>query len=98
MKKLICDSIRERKIIEFHYEGGIRVVEPHCCGLHRDTGKEVLIGYQTGGHTRSGGVPDWRVYEVSNISGLKVTDISFLGPRSGYDPEDPRISEVFCKL
>jgi hypothetical protein len=98
MKKRLCDSIRDRRIIEFHYEGGIRVVEPHCYGLQRETGEEVLLGYQTGGHTRTGGVPDWRLYEVSRISGLKITDISFLGPRSGYNPEDPRFSEAFCKL
>lgn len=98
MEKRICDSIRDRKIIEFSYEGGIRVVEPHCYGLQRETGREVLLGYQTGGYTRSGGVPDWRVYDISKVSDLRITDISFLGPRSGYNPEDPQFSEAFCKL
>lgn len=98
MNRRICGAIEERKIIEFRYKGGIRVVEPHCYGIHEGSGKEVLSGYQTGGYTESGGTPDWRTYDISGVSDLKVTDISFLGPRSGYNPEDPRMSEIFCKL
>ncbi|MFN3967252.1 MAG: hypothetical protein ACK4JE_06115 [Endomicrobiia bacterium] len=84
MNNLICEAIKYRRVIKFTYEGHERIVEPHTYGIHKDTGNEVLSAYQIGGYSSSGKVPYWRLYIVSKISNLQITDENFLEPRPGY--------------
>lgn len=37
MNALLCRAIRERRIVRFYYDGGIRDVEPHCHGCSKTT-------------------------------------------------------------
>jgi hypothetical protein len=30
MNTSVCNAIKARKLIEFYYEGGTRIVEPYC--------------------------------------------------------------------
>ena len=48
MNTAICAAIKNRAVVEFYYNGGLRTVEPHCHGIST-AGNEVLRGYQTGG-------------------------------------------------
>lgn len=98
MNNQICDSIKGKNIIEFLYEGGNRVVEPHCYGIHKQTENEVLCGYQISGYSQSGNIPDWRLYDVSKITGLKITEKIFSKPRQYYNPNDKRMSKIFCNI
>jgi len=40
MRTDICSAINAKKVIQFYYNGGTRLVEPFCYGVHRDTGNE----------------------------------------------------------
>jgi hypothetical protein len=66
----IFRAIRGRNLIEFNYEGHHRVVEPHVYGRH--DGTEQLLGFQIWGSSTSGGLPDWRRFNLAGISGLIV--------------------------
>ncbi len=44
MNSLICNAIANKNIIEFYYKGGIRLVEPHCYGIQKNSGNDVLCG------------------------------------------------------
>ena len=75
----IIEAIKTKKIIEFHYDGLFRYAEPHVYG--RINGKLFLLTFQLKGQTKTGGLPEWRLFEMQLISDIKITDISFPGKR-----------------
>jgi len=94
----ICEAIENKKVIEFVYKDNKRIVEPHCFGIHKDTNNEVLRAYQVGGYTSSGQNLPWRLYIVSKMSGIVVTDRQFRNPRPDYKRNDLDMSKIFCQL
>ena len=71
MNATLCDAIRDRKIVKFHYDydRGMRTVEPFCYGVST-SGNDVLRGYQTGAElTRP--VPWLRVF----VEGVVIVNI-----------------------
>ena len=97
MNQVICDTIRDRCVLEFTYQGRPRVVEPHAYGISRAS-NEVIRCYQTGGTSSSDTVPCWRLMEVSQIESLTVTEEHFVGERPGYAKGDKGMSTIFCEL
>jgi hypothetical protein len=75
----------------------MRTVEPHTYGIHKDTGNEVLSGYQTAGFSQSGDLPGWRLYRLSDIHNFTVTGSTYEQPRPGYNPHDSRMSHIFAR-
>jgi predicted DNA-binding transcriptional regulator YafY len=73
-------AIRERRVVEFDYERRHRVVEPHTLGIL--DGAEQLLGYQLGGESSSGPLPDWRRFRVRAIENLQLLAQRF-GSRPG---------------
>lgn len=98
MNKDICEAIGNKSIIEFFYKGYKRVVEPHCYGIHKSTNNEALYAYQVGGYSSSGKKPPWRLYIISEMSEIVVTDKLFENPRLGYKINDSRMSMIFCQI
>ena len=97
----ICTAIRSMKVIEFRYadkQGNIhhRVVEPYAHGVTR-RGKDALRGYQIGGTSESV-VPDWKLFIVEQMSGLRVTDRTFAGTAPGYAHGDRDLNPIFCRV
>jgi hypothetical protein len=76
---LIGVAIANKKIIEFDYHGHHRIAEPHVYGIHE--GKEQVLVYQIGGTSSTGGIPEWRRMDVSEITNLEVSEKVFAGPR-----------------
>ena len=97
MNQIICDAIHNRCVLRFTYNGHPRVVEPHAYGLSRAL-NEVIRCSQTGGTSRSGKVPDWKLMVVGQIESLTVTEEHFVGARSGYAKGDRGMSTIFCEL
>lgn len=98
MMRKICSAIDSRKVISFYYRGGIRFVEPFCCGIHKIFGNEVLRGYQIKGFSEFGNPFGWKLYLVNEISKLVITDDNFKGDRKNYVPNDPMIEKIVCKI
>lgn len=72
-------AIQQRRLVEFRYQGLLRVAEPHLLGMIKT--KKMLLIFQIGGLSRSGTLPDWRTVEVSKMSELTVLEDLFPGPR-----------------
>lgn len=68
-------AIRERRLIKFVYGEYPRVAEPHTLGVIK--GVLQLLSYQVAGQSRSGKLPEWRLFFVSKISDFEITDIPF---------------------
>ena len=73
-------AIRERRVVEFDYQRRHRVVEPHTLGVLNEV--EELLGYQIGGESGSGPLPDWRRFRVRAIENLELLARRF-GSRPG---------------
>lgn len=89
----ICDAIRDRRVINFYYKGRTRTVEPHLVGYDRD-GDLTLSAWQLSGGSGQG----WRDFHVSKLSGLSITQQTFVGARSGYNPRDSTLQRIVCRL
>lgn len=95
MNQTICSAIRSRQVIRFYYNGGFRIAEPFCYGISK-AGHELLRAYQTGGYSESGEPVGWKLFRVSQISSLTLTDQRFAGARPDYNPRDPAMETIFC--
>lgn len=98
MNDEICKAIKNRKVVKFFYKGQKRIVEPHCYGIHKDTGNEALRAYQIGGYSSSGKIYEWKLYIISEMSGIVVSDERFEDSRPGYRMEDSMMATIFCQI
>lgn len=83
-------------MIKFNYDGGTRVVEPHCYGIST-AGNEVLRGYQISGYSSSGKM-GWKLFDLSKASSINVLNDSFSGPRPGYKTGDKNMQKIIIEL
>jgi hypothetical protein len=79
VEQLILQAIATKKLIKFTYAGYSRVVEPHVLGVN--AGITQVLGYQVGGSSSSGNIPEWRRFDLSKIIDLQLTASSFSGRR-----------------
>ncbi len=79
MQQEIQRAIAEINLVEFSYHGFRRLVEPHILGIHG--GVKQLLGYQVGGQSSSGGLPQWRRFDLHEMSGFSVLNEKFAGSR-----------------
>ncbi|ABE35690.1 hypothetical protein Bxe_B0256 [Paraburkholderia xenovorans LB400] len=80
MEKLILEAIANKQLIEFYYRNLQRIAEPHVYGV--TNGAWQILGYQTGGQSSNGGLPDWRRFDLNQISRLTILAQTFPGRRS----------------
>ncbi len=93
----LARAIQDRRVLNFHYDGRPRVVEPHAYGRTSD-GVPVLHGFQIGGESASGGLPGWRTFRAADITGLTIGEDTFPGPRAGHVEGRPRLDPVWAEL
>jgi predicted DNA-binding transcriptional regulator YafY len=63
-------ALRQRRPVRLSYHGRQRLICPHALGWKN--GRPMLLGYQTGGHTSTGALPDdprqrWRNFFVDEV-------------------------------
>ena len=97
LKALICEAIKNKRLLQFQYDNLTRVVEPHLLG-RKTSGNDTLSAYLVRGYTESDKKPYWRTYLLSEIKNLVVLDEVFAGPRKGYNPYDKTMEHIYCRL
>ena len=97
MNVVICDAIRARRLLRFVYDGYERVVEPHLYGVNT-AGHEALSGWLVSGWSSSDPEPGWRTYLVDQMHDVAALAEPFRVTREGYNPDDSRMTRVFCRL
>jgi hypothetical protein len=93
---LVTGAIEDRRLLEFYYDGGIRIVEPHCHGLSRK-GNPSVRAYQVDGYSSTGEM-GWKLFNLSKASSLRVLDETFTEIRPGYAPGDRDLSTIYSEL
>jgi hypothetical protein len=79
MEKLTLEAIANKQLIEFYYHNLPRIAEPHIFGI--TNGTRQLLGYQMGGQSSNGRLPDWRRFDVNQLSRLAILAQTFPGRR-----------------
>ena len=98
MNTTLCDAIRDGEIIEFEYDGMVRIVEPFLYGKNNH-GKDCLKAYQIGGfNTSKDQSYVWDTYEVEEMGTVKFIGKKFEDLRAGYNPDDPEFDTLYCKF
>lgn len=97
MDARICEAISRHEILEVRYHGGTRWLEPHIYGYNENTRQEILSGYQIAGYSLSDSPLGWRTFVVDDLHDLKNLHMNFK-PRTGYNPEAPGFTVIFCEL
>lgn len=92
MNQIIIAAISERHILEFTYDGQLRVVEPHAYGVNFE-GDESLRAFQT--NMRE---PDWRMFLLAKIQTLSATPRIFSGPRKDYYRNETAMDQIHTQL
>jgi hypothetical protein len=77
--RCIRRAIFERRMLSFTYDGQSRLAEPHDYGRLKDLDR--VLCYQVSGGSNSGTLPAWRLFEVSRMLDLKLSDQHFPGSR-----------------
>ena len=96
METKIIEAIRNQNLLEFYYDGEIRIVEPHCYGI-TTKGNEGLRAFQVGGYSSSGKM-GWKMYDLGKAEDIEVLDETFDSPRSGYNSGDKGMSRIYEEL
>jgi hypothetical protein len=95
MQDLICQAIREKRLLELEYEGQALRVAPHIYGIDA-AGEEMLSCYQVWGGV--GGEPaGWLSLRLAEIAQLKLTSKRF-APRLQHQRSAGAIARVFCQV
>ncbi len=97
MNETIESAIQERHMLQFHYGGGLRTVEPFCLGLSR-ANSLVLCAYQTAGHSNSNPSLGWRLFRVGDMKDLTMMAERFSRGRPGYNPDDSRMTKIVARF
>jgi hypothetical protein len=96
MNQIICDAIRDQRVLELRYHGYSRTVEPHSYGRDK-SGDEILRCYQISGGSESGERIGWKLLKIRDAFSIYVTTDSFT-PRPQYRRNDKAMEYLFCQL
>lgn len=88
-------AIQNQLTIKVNYDGGDRIIEPHCYGLAR-TSNVLLRAYQTSGYssTRKLG---WKLLDISKIRSVEVLDQNF-NVRFDYKRNDKAMMRIYSQI
>lgn len=94
---LIISAIRRKSVLQFNYNGKMRIVEPQTYGLST-TGREVLRAWERPGSNGFKGSGMAKLFDLEKISGLRETGQTFPGALPAHNPDDAAMKEVFATL
>jgi hypothetical protein len=99
MNLKIIEAIKTKSVLKISYKTKeVRFVEPFCYGS-TFTGKEFLRGWQLSGFSNhSIDIPNWRLFNVDEISTIEVTKDNFVGSRPSYNPNDSAMAQIYCHI
>jgi len=93
MDGLIRQAIEEKKLVQFEYQGYMRIAEPHIYG--RKGGITKLLVYQVRGGSKSGNLPNWRRVDLTEVGQFQILSETFQGRRTNPSGKHSVWDEVF---
>jgi len=75
----LASAIVSLHMVSFTYDGKHRICEPHVLG--NTNGQDQILTWQSSGGSVRGGLPQWRRFDLSGITNLKIMGRKFAGYR-----------------
>ena len=97
MNNIICKAINARLVLKIYCDGGFRLIEPHCYGIGI-SGDELLRSFQISDYNTSYMSNEWKLFTVTDIESIVITEQKFQGPRSSYVRNDSAMQHIYCQL
>jgi hypothetical protein len=94
---IICEAIRNRRLLEFRYHGKLRVVAPYCHGVST-RGVEVLRAVQVRGESGSGKLGMGKLWALAEMVGLRPLQEPFAADDPNYNPNDSAMKQIHCHV
>lgn len=95
MQDVICQAIREKRLLIVLYKNLERVVEPYLLFENKGGGL-VLHSWQVQGEYEKTPPPDWCNMSLSDISSVTPLNQTFEQPHPDYNAESSRFYRVIC--
>lgn len=92
---VICEAIRRRLLLEFQYDGHPRLVAPYCHGIST-RGNESMRAVQIGGAPVQAGARFGKLWTISKMSDVRLTEVSFIPDDPHYNPNDSAMKQIHC--
>jgi len=92
---MICQAIREKRLLELQHDGQALRVAPHVYGIDA-AGEELLSCYLVWGSS-DGEPAGWKSLHLNDISQLKLTSKRF-APRPEHQRVDGAIARIYCQI
>jgi hypothetical protein len=93
----LCSAIANKRLIQFTYNGAVRIAEPHDYGV-RDGSPKVLAyqRWKAGEHGQA--MRGWRWLDTSKIEQCVVLDDTFAGTRADADQHHHRWDALYARV
>ncbi|MES2688867.1 MAG: hypothetical protein V4658_00600 [Bacteroidota bacterium] len=95
MLNTICEAISSKSLLALYYDGGVRVVEPHCYGITED-GNHGLQAFQVRGHSTSDTM-GWKLFDLGRAANIVILEEPFWRARPDYKRGEG-MSRIYCEL
>jgi hypothetical protein len=96
MQKILEQAIKNQICMKIIYNGGERIIEPHCLGIS-STGKLSLRCWQRSGFSRKHEPTAWKFMTVNKIEYTQILEITFT-PHKEYRRGDKMMKEIICQI
>jgi hypothetical protein len=95
-KNIFCEAIERRSLLEFHYKGHLRIVQPYCFGVSmRDN--DVLRAVQVRGSSSSK-LGIGKLWTVDEMLAPRILDETFTPSDPSYNPNDTAMKRIYCRI
>lgn len=97
MDQVLIRAIEQKAVIELHYHGYARTVEPHAYGVDAD-GIGKLRAFQTAGGSESNERQGWKIFNVGEIASIRMTASLFVSARPNYKRGDEAMQRIYAQV
>jgi predicted DNA-binding transcriptional regulator YafY len=95
-ESIICEAIRERRLLVVDYAGARRVVQPHVYGDDH-AGDRLLSAYQVSGGSASGEERGWKSFRMDRLTDVVVAAETFDRARPEFQHDDGAYARILCQ-
>jgi hypothetical protein len=91
-------AIAHKRLIQFRYNGRLRVAEPHDYGIKNGTRKLLVYQIREAGGDQRQRIRGWRLVEASKIDACRVLDDQFRGSRGRSSDHHMMWDTIFIRV
>lgn len=92
-----CEALQTRSVLALRYNGHQRLVEVHVVGVSRDR-HEIMRVWQISGGSVSGNPVGWKMIHLADATEAHITRQTSHAPRLDYNPDDPAMARIICRV